>query len=634
MVEQMRQEQTSIDKAKVLEAVLDCMDEAVVVVDRNGEVLIRNRAFEQLHFPSQHSIPVEQWSDAFGVYLPGGEVLCPADQLPLVRAMRGESFNAIELEHVGPNHPSGLPISVAGRPLIWPDGRTGGVIVIRDNSVQRKISEALVESEEQYRSVVEALAEGVVIHTNDGAIVASNDKACEILGLTHDQIAGRTSLDPRWAAVYEDGRPFPGEEHPAMAVLQTGQPLFNTIMGVRTPSGALKWITVNAVPIRGAKGTQKGVVASFHEITEARTLSERLQERNLKLSELNTQLQLEIQSRLEVEKQYRAVVEDQTEIVSRLRVDGTITFVNEVYCRTFGKSQTELIGKSWQPAAHPDDVDMVAAKLATLSPTNPIAIVENRVYNAEGNVRWMEFVNRGFFDSSGTLIEIQSVGRDITDRRKIEEQLRNSLHEKEVLLKEIHHRVKNNLQVVSTLLELQTSYTQDPAAIEMFRESRGRVKIMGLIHENLYRSRDMSLVDIRENISQLAEHLRFSYNADKVEIEVDVASVALPIDAAITCGLLVNELLSNSLKHAFEKGARGHVRVGLQLGDTAHFVLSVADNGIGFPEDLNFYDTKTFGMKLVHMLARQLQGKVEMKCEHGTKITVTFPVTSEPLKGR
>ncbi len=629
----MRQVNATISNARLLKALLDCMSEAVLVMDHTGAEIVRNRAFDRLHPTSTHSVAVDQWSSFFGIYLPGGQTLCPTDQLPMVRVLRGETCDEIELEYVGRDYPHGLPISVTGRPLLDAEKIVGGIIVIRDNSSRRKISEALQDSEEQYQSVVESLAEGVVIHAADGSIIASNDRAAEILGVSREQIAGRNSLDPRWAAIHEDGSPFPGEDHPAMVVLRSGQPLFNTIMGVQTPSGSLTWINVNAVPIRSAKGSTKGVVASFHEITESKNLNERLKERTQKLSELNEQLQLEVVSRLAIEQQYRAVVEDQTEVVCRLRADGSFIFVNEVFCRTFGKSHHELLGQKWYPVAHPEDVPMIVKKLESLSTDSPIVVVENRVINADGKVRWMEFANRGLFNTDGELVEIQAVGRDITDRKKFEEQLKNSLQEKEILLREIHHRVKNNLQIISTLLDLQSSYTQDQAAIQMFHESRGRVRTMALIHENLYRNRDMAHVNVRENISQLADQLRTSYDARGVEIVIDVGPAELHIDAAITCGLLVNELLSNCLKHAFGQPAVGSATVSMHLNASSSFVLSVADNGVGFPESLDFYDTKSFGMKLIHMLARQLRGTVELQRGHGTKITVTFPAVSPTARG-
>ncbi|MDX1926735.1 MAG: histidine kinase dimerization/phosphoacceptor domain -containing protein [Pirellulaceae bacterium] len=478
---------TLLDKSKVLETVLDSLSEAVLVVDCNGVELIRNRAFERLHSTVLEQVPAEQWSSAFGVFLPGGVRLCPVEQLPMVRALRGEACDEVELQYVGQAHPDGLRVSVNARPLMGDDGVLGGVVAIRDDSS--------------------------------------------------------------------------------------------------------------------------------------------LSERTKRVMALNYQLELEVKKRLAVEEKYRAVVEDQTEVVCRLRADGSFLFVNEVYCRFFGKSQNELIGKLWRPVVHPDDVTIVEAKLATLSPTNPIIIIENRVYDASGDVRWMEFVNRGFFGSDGVLVEIQAVGRDITHRKAIEEQLRKSLLEKEILLKEIHHRVKNNLQVISTLLDLQSNYTQDLMAIEMFRESRMRVKTMALIHENLYRTDDMSQVNIQENIAHLAKHLLSSYDMPRIKVVVEVSPIELAIDTAITCGLIVNELLSNCLKHAFEKDTNGLITVCLRIAASS-LVLSVSDDGVGFPASVNFYDTKSFGINLVHLLARKLRGTAELQCEQGTKITIIFPAAN------
>jgi PAS domain S-box-containing protein len=136
------------------------------------------------------------------------------------------------------------------------------------------------------------------------------------------------------------------------------------------------------------------------------------------------------------EERYRTVVEDQTEVISRFRIDGTFTFVNDVYCKFFGKSSKELLGKQWQPVAVSEDLVMIEEKLDTLSKDNPIVIIENRIYSGSGEIRWMQFVNRGFFDKEGQLIEIQSVGRDINDRKLAEEKLAEYRNQLEEIIKE------------------------------------------------------------------------------------------------------------------------------------------------------------------------------------------------------
>ncbi|MBP3954858.1 PAS domain S-box protein [Gemmata sp. G18] len=209
--------------------------------------------------------------------------------------------------------------------------------------------------------------------------------------------------------------------------------------------------------------------------------------------------------------------------------------------------------------------------------------------------------------------------------RASEERTRSSLREKEVLLKEIHHRVKNNLQIVSALLDLQSRQTTDAAAVEMFRESRGRVRSMALIHERLYRAQDLARVDFAEYTRQLASDLFRTYKVTgAVRLELDVDIPSLTIDIAIPCGLVLNELISNCLKHAFTSTAAGCIRVSLRRDGGAN-VLTVADDGTGFPAGTDFRNATSFGLQLVNTLVDQLDGESAMTADRGTTFTVRFP---------
>jgi PAS domain S-box-containing protein len=349
---------------------------------------------------------------------------------------------------------------------------------LRDITDQREAERAVRESEERFRAVFESLAEGVVVQDAAGAIMTCNDRACAVLGLTRDQMTGRTSVDPRWRTVYEDGTPLPGEEHPSMRVLRTGLPVFDSVMGIHTPDGELRWLLVNAVPVRcTGDGPGPATVASFHDITAARALDERV---------------------------------------------------------------------------------------------------------------------------------------------------RASLREKELLLKEIHHRVKNNLQIVSTLLDLQSDFTTDRAALTMFAESRSRVKSMALVHERLYKSHDVARVDLGDYTRALAADLFRAYRAsdEVVRLDVDVTAPPLPLDVAIPCGLLLNELMSNCFKHAFADGRTGTLRVALAADGGAH-ELTVADDGPGLPPGYDFRNAASFGLQLVSTLVEQLGGTIDVGGP-GATFTVRF----------
>ncbi|MDZ7262642.1 MAG: ATP-binding protein, partial [candidate division KSB1 bacterium] len=220
----------------------------------------------------------------------------------------------------------------------------------------------------------------------------------------------------------------------------------------------------------------------------------------------------------------------------------------------------------------------------------------------------------------------QELQKELTERKRAEEQLKASLREKEVLLKEIHHRVKNNLQIISSLIYLQSKNIQDKEVLQMFQESQNRVKSMALIHEKLYKSKDLARIDCAEYIKSLVTHLFHSYrvHSNAIKLEIDVDDIPLSIDTAIHCGMIINELVSNSLKHAFPSGKAGEIRIKARSGNDNKFTLIVSDDGVGFPKDLDFQNTKSLGLQLVCNLTNQLGGSIELDTSRGTLFKINF----------
>jgi len=211
-------------------------------------------------------------------------------------------------------------------------------------------------------------------------------------------------------------------------------------------------------------------------------------------------------------------------------------------------------------------------------------------------------------------------------RKCAEEQLKASLQEKEVLLKEIHHRVKNNLQIISSLLNLQSEYIQDKQYLELFKISQNRIKSMALIHEKLYQSKDLARIEFAEYIQDLVNSLFGSYkvNSDTITLKIDVEQVFLGLDAAIPCGLILNELVLNSLKHAFPTGNSGEINIQFYLNNENKFNLIISDNGIGFPQDFDFINAESLGLQLVNALTNQLEGTIELNGRVGVEFKITF----------
>ena len=217
---------------------------------------------------------------------------------------------------------------------------------------------------------------------------------------------------------------------------------------------------------------------------------------------------------------------------------------------------------------------------------------------------------------------------EIAERQQAEAQITASLKEKEVLLKEIHHRVKNNLQIISSLLKLQSRAIKDQHILSIFNESQSRIRTMALIHENLYQSSDLSRINFAEYIHKLAANLFRSYDTSSslIEAVVNVADIFLEIDVAVPCGLMINELVSNSLKYAFPHQTSGRIQIDMYAKGDQSYQLIVSDNGIGLPTDLDIENTNTLGLQLVVSLVEQLEGQLKIKRQPGTKFEITFTV--------
>jgi two-component sensor histidine kinase len=200
------------------------------------------------------------------------------------------------------------------------------------------------------------------------------------------------------------------------------------------------------------------------------------------------------------------------------------------------------------------------------------------------------------------------------------------LQERETMLREIHHRVKNNMQVMSSLLSLQSRGASNPETSRMLEENQNRIQSMALLHEILYQSEDLAVVDFPKYVRRMAEHLFRSYGVDSRQIRLctDLDAVGLELDDALPCGLLISEVISNSLKHGFPEGREGEVRIALHRQSTAMVSLVLSDNGVGLPNNLDWTTSRSLGLRLVRALAQQLIAKLEIRSEGGTEVTLVF----------
>ncbi len=356
-------------------------------------------------------------------------------------------------------------------------------------------------------------------------------------------------------------------------------------------------------------------------------LEERVAQRTAALRKANRALSTEIAERKQAEMAVRAereqlfsVMESISEPIYVVDMDSyEILFANRALQRSFGKP---LLGgicyKEFQgldapcPFCTNDRIKELDGEPYEWDYHNPIV---NRDYHIVDRViRWPD----------GRMVRFE-MAIDVTERNRAMEKLTASLKEKEVMLKEIHHRVKNNMQVISSMLRLQAGYIEDPKALELFQESQNRVKSMALIHEKLYQSQDLARIDFADYLRNLTNHLFRSYSgrAD-ITLNIEVSDVRLGVDAGIPCGLIVNELVSNALKHAFPNGRPGQITVALRR-ENGTYVLSVKDDGVGFPKDVDFRNTPSLGLQLVNTLVSQLDGSVELISNGaGTEFRIEF----------
>lgn len=243
----------------------------------------------------------------------------------------------------------------------------------------------------------------------------------------------------------------------------------------------------------------------------------------------------------------------------------------------------------------------------------------------KGNQIFREIFINPIVKEDGKIDELSGIGHDITEKKIAEKKLKESLIEKEVLLKEIHHRVKNNMQVISSILNLQSAYVKDPQTLNILKESQNRIKSMAFIHESLYTTKDFSKINFSEYISNLCHNLFRTYEVyeDRITLELDIQDFYLNLDLAIPCGLILNELISNTLKYAFDEDEKGIVKIILTL-QKKMVTLLVSDNGKGIPESVDIYNTETLGLQLINSLVEQIDGKLVLNRENGTEFKIQF----------
>ncbi|HEX9868369.1 MAG TPA: histidine kinase dimerization/phosphoacceptor domain -containing protein [Candidatus Tectomicrobia bacterium] len=402
--------------------------------------------------------------------------------------------------------------------------------------------------------------------------------------------------------------------------------------------GAVDYISVPVIPeLLRAKVS---VFAELYRKTQQlerlnRDLEQRVVERTAALEASTMRLR-------ESEESLRAIFENAGIGISVLDRETRLLKVNPTMQEMLGYSAVEVLNMPLAACTYPDDVlsdtdlfqEVFAGRLERYQ-------VEKRYYRKDGQLLWGRFTATLIKDAGGQPQFVIGMLEDITERKFAEaqlhageERLKVALHEKEVLLKEIHHRVKNNLQIIASLLFLQSEQLKDPDDLVLFEDTQNRVKSMALIHESLYRTGDLAHINFAHYIDSLCADLLESYadGTSHIRLHTDLDELPFDVDTAVPCGLILNELLTNALKYAFPDGRHGDIHIALRA-EGGHVTLSVRDTGVGFPADVDFRHTESLGLQVVSMLTEQLGGTITLACQAGTTFAVTFPYSTRSARG-
>ncbi|MTJ14540.1 PAS domain S-box protein [Anabaena sp. UHCC 0187] len=368
--------------------------------------------------------------------------------------------------------------------------------------------------------------------------------------------------------------------------------------------GEIRWIYDRAFPIRDQEGNIYRIAGIAEDITRRKQIEEKLK----------------LQERAIAASNNGIIIVDAREIEKK-----TI-FVNTAFEKITGYSAQEVIGQNCRFLQGHDRQQRGLREIRTAIQNKKSCNVILRNYRKDGSLFWNELSISPIFDDQGNLTHFIGIQNDVTSRKQAEEQLKSSLKEKEILLKEVHHRVKNNLLVVSSLLDWQADYITDPAAIKIFEQSQYRIQSMALIHEKLYQSKNIAEIDLSEYLENLAKQLESSLNSDyhRITINFDLHPIFLNIETATPCGLIVNELIANVFEHAFPNQASGQIWLRVKQSDQKQVTITIEDNGIGLPADLDFQNTESLGLQLVCLLTKQLEGEITVSSDYGTKFVLTF----------
>jgi PAS domain S-box-containing protein len=480
------------------------------------------------------------------------------------------------------------------------NGKPIALLALAIDITERKMAEAaLKKSEDKYRTLTNNLNVGVYRNTTGpyGRFIEANPAIIDMFGYRRKKEFLQLNVSDLYHCS-EERKTFNEK------MLQEGF-VRNEELQLHKKDGTVFIGSVSAVSVKDKNGKVKYYDGIIEDITKRKQAEQALRD---------------------TEERYHTLFERVPDGIYRSTQSGKFVDVNPSLVKIFGyDSKEELLSidiKS-QLYVDPEDRDRGTEE------EKETGIATVRLRRKDGSVIWIE--DRGYYiyGDDGEILYHEGILRDVTKRKEIEENMKASLKEKEILLKEIHHRVKNNMQVISSLLSLQAYRLKNKKALQMFNESRDRVRSMALVHEKLYQSEDFTRINFTEYIRSLTSHLYRSYEIDpgRIALTLNIGSISPSIELAVPCGLVLNELISNALKYAFPANwsGRGRITVSFQNKGNGKLELVVKDNGVGLHIPTDLSDIQSLGLHLVNILVKdQLQGSITMHSNKGTTFCIRF----------
>jgi two-component system, cell cycle sensor histidine kinase and response regulator CckA len=483
---------------------------------------------------------------------------------------------------------------------------------------QKMTEEELRHSRSQLEAALAGMADAVFISDSQGHFITFNEAFVTFHRFrSRDECLQTLTEYTDNLDVFMDNEELAPLDMWAVPRALRGETVTNAEYSLRRKDTGETWIgSYNFAPIRDNDGAIVGSVVVGRDITEKKSAEEALRKR---------------------EAEFKALVENAPDVISLFDRDLRRLYVNAVIRENTGRDASFMIGITLDEAGYPDSfAQPLNAAIRNVFTTGHQETIEID-YDAPSGKIWLEIRCAPVRGADGSVLNVMTIGRNITDRKRAETELFDSYQEKTALLKEVHHRVKNNLQIVASLLGLQAGRTDNQLVVDILQNTRNRVKSMALLHETLYRSGNLARINLAIYLKDLCTQILAASGpvAARVTLDFQVAPIELPLEPALPCGLVINELVSNALKHGFPGERTGDIAVGLEAVGEKTLALSVRDGGVGLPSDFNITSMATLGMRLVSGLAAQMDGELQIMTPHGGGVvfTVIFPLPRDTNVG-